>query len=371
MPSVYVLFAGMLASLFFPTMPLWSQVLVAIVMTWLTVLLNICSLRVAKWVPNLGALAKLIVVVTVIAAAIKTVLSGKGLANDISLHSILPSFDAGLAFLPVIVYNFSGFELMSSAAGEMKNPRRDVPLAVIVSGLCFTGLYILASGALLAVIPREDLSIVSGLTDMLKAVFAHSGFGSLVVDVIGVLALFTFFANMVTWTLGANRVAVEAAKAGELPRAFGSEFGNQGTPLGAGILTGLVSTGVLLAYAYYAGSAADLFWSLFSFSSIIFLLPYVLLFPVFLKLRQSHRNIARPYKVPGPTWLQWIACGIAELFLLQSIVFFIWSPGKDFDWSSAGPLLIGVAITLAIGEILIRSRHFTRPRAVAALATQE
>lgn len=371
MPSVYVLFAGMLSSLFFPEMPLWAQVLVAITMSWLTVLVNICSLSISKWVPNLGAVAKLVVVLAVIAAAVKTVLDGKGLANELSFGSMLPSFDAGLAFLPVIVYNFSGFELMSSAAGEMKNPRRDVPLAVIVSGLCIAGLYILASGALLAVIPMQELSIVSGITDMLRAVFAQSGFGSAVVDVIGVFALFTFFANMVTWTLGANRVALEAAQAGELPRAFASEFGTQGTPLGAGILTGLVSTGVLLAYACFAGSAADLFWSLFSFSSIIFLLPYVLLFPVFLKLRQNHAEVTRPYRVPGPAWLQWLVCGVAELFLLQSIVFFIWSPDKAFEWSTVGPLLIGVVTTLLIGEALIRCRKRRIDIVAPTLTTQE
>jgi amino acid transporter len=371
MPSVYVLFAGMLASLFFPALPLWAQVLVAIAMSWLTVLVNICSLQVAKWVPNLGALAKLVVVIAVLAAAVKTVLGGKGLANTLNFGSMLPSFHAGLAFLPVIVYNFSGFELMSSAAGEMKNPRRDVPLAVIVSGLCIAGLYILASAALLAVIPMKQLSIVSGITDMLRAVFSQSGFGTAVVDVIGVFALFTFFANMVTWSLGANRVAVEAAKAGELPRVFASEFGSQATPLGAGILTGLVSTAVLLAYACFAGSAADLFWSLFSFSSIIFLLPYVLLFPVFLKLRQKHGDVARPYRVPGPVWLQRLACGVAELFLLQSIVFFFWSPDKAVEWGTVGPLLIGVVATLLIGEVLIRCRKRRVDTAAPTLTVQE
>jgi len=34
-------------------------------------------------------------------------------------------------------------------------------------------------------------------------------------------------------------------------------------------------------------------------------------------------------------------------------VFFIWVPGEPFDWTIAGPVLIGVLVTLNIGEILL------------------
>ncbi len=367
MPSVYILFAGMFSALFFPAMPLWAQILMAIALTWLTVLVNVKSLSIVKWIPNLGTAAKIVVILSIVAASAKVLLSGEGFANPVDLKSLLPSFDAGLAFLPVIVYNFSGFELISGAAGEMKNPKRDIPVSVLASGLFITLFYILTSGSLLAVIPLEDLSLVSGITDTLTAVFAKSGAGTVIVNAIGILALFTFFANMVTWTLGSNRVMSEAAKAGEMPKAFASETGPSAAPLGASVLTGAVSTVVIIAYAFFAGDAEDLFWSLFAFSSIIFLIPYVLLFPVFLKLRFKDSATERLYKVPGPKPFLVAMCVVAELFLVQAILFFFWVPGEPVDWSLCAPLLVGTALALGIGEFLVWRSFRSRPAGANAV----
>ncbi len=126
MPSVYVLFASIFSQLFAPELSLWVQIAIGLVMTWVTVVIGIITLESGKWVPNLGAFIKALLMVVIGVAAIIYV-SKNGVANDLSLGNLLPSWDAGLAFLPVIVYNFMGFELMSGAGGEMKNPGRDIP----------------------------------------------------------------------------------------------------------------------------------------------------------------------------------------------------------------------------------------------------
>jgi amino acid transporter len=102
-----------------------------------------------------------------------------------------------------------------------------------------------------------------------------------------------------------------------------------------------------------AGSAADLFWTLFAFSSIVFLMPYLMLFPAFLKLRKIDPNLDRPYRVPGGRVFGIILAVICELFILLAAVFFVYVPGQAMDWSYAGPILIGVVLTLIVGEVLI------------------
>jgi amino acid transporter len=110
---------------------------------------------------------------------------------------------------------------------------------------------------------------------------------------------------------------------------------------------------VIVLYGLLASTAEDLFWSLFAFSSMVFLLPYLLLFSSFLKLRLIDPDRKRPYQVPGGTLGAWILSIICMLFIVQAIVFFVWVPGQEMDWSYAGPVLIGVIITLIIGEIMI------------------
>jgi amino acid transporter len=352
MPSVYILFAGMFSQLFFPDLSLWWQIAIGIVMTWVTVGIGIMTLESGKWIPNLGAIIKALIMV-VIGVGAFIFAAKNGVANDLSLKSILPTWGAGLAFLPVIVYNFMGFELMSGAGAEMKNPGKDIPRAIIISGALIAVFYLLGTVGILMALPADQLGLISGIIDTLKAILGTSGFGGAVVVGLGVAALFSFLANMVTWTIGANRTAAEAAKAGEMPAVFGIEHRVHKTPLGAFLLTGIVSTVVMIVYGFMAGNAEDLFWTLFAFSSMVFLLPYLALFPAFLKLRKTHPTAARPYKVPGGDTFAAVLAVVCELFILQALIFFIWVPGEPIDWAYAAPVLIGVVLTIIVGEVLI------------------
>ncbi len=352
MPSVYILFAGMFAQLFFPEMGLWWQILIGIIMTWITVWIGSITLETSKWVPNIGAIIKALIMVVIGVGAF--IYAGKnGVANDLSFGNILPEWGAGLAFLPVIVYNFMGFELMSSASEEMKNPGKDIPRAIIISGALIAAFYLLGTVGILMALPLDGLGLISGIIDTLRVLLGESGIGGALVMVLGVAALYSFLANMVTWTMGANRTANEAAKEGELPAVFGKEHPVYKTPVGAFIITGIVSTAVMVIYGFMAGSAEDLFWTLFAFSSMVFLLPYLVMFPAFLKLRKIDPDVERPYKVPGGKLFITIMSVICEIFILQAVVFFVYVPGEPIDWAYATPVLIGVILTVIVGEVLI------------------
>lgn len=352
MPSVYILFAGMFSQLFFPGMSLWIQIAIGILMTWVTVWIGSMSTSTSKWVPNIGAFIKALIMI-VIGVGAFLYASKNGVANDLSFKNILPSWDAGLAFLPVIVYNFLGFELMSGGGDEMHNPGKDIPRAIVTAGLLISFFYLLGTVGMLVALPLENLGLVSGIIDTLQILFGSTGIGGVVVTVIGIGALYSFVANMVTWTMGANRTAAEAAQEGELPAVFGKEHKVHKTPVGAFILTGAVSTVVLVIYGFMAGNAEDLFWSLFAFSSIVFLLPYLVMFPAFLKLRTSDSNASRPYKVPGGKVTVTILTILCELFILQAVLFFVWVPGQPIDWTFAIPVIAGVLLTLIVGEFMI------------------
>lgn len=352
MPSVYILFAGMFAQMFFPDMSLWTQIAIGIVMTWITVWVGTITLEAGKWVPNIGAFIKAAIMLVLGIGGIVYAMRN-GVANDLSFAAILPSWDAGLAFLPVIVYNFMGFELMSGAAEEMENPGKDILSAILTAGALIALFYILATVGILLALPLDQLGLVSGIIDTLKAILGNSGIGGVAVTVLGIGALYTFLANMVTWSMGANRTAAEAANEGELPAVFGKLHPVNKTPVGAYLITGVISTLVLVIYGFMAGSNEELFWSLFAFSSIIFLLPYLALFPAFLKLRRTDAGIKRPFQIPGGLGLATVIAIVCEIFILQAILFFIWVPGQPVDWAYATPVLAGVVVTIILGEVLL------------------
>lgn len=358
MPSVYILFAGMFAQLFAPEMSLWAKIAIGVVMTWITVGVGIASLATSKWVPNVGAVVKAGIMLLMGVAGIWAAFT-HGVANEINLSTVLPSWDVGLAFLPVVVYNFLGFELMSGAGEEMENPARDVPVAIVTAGAAIVVFYLLATFGILAALPVSEIGLIEGVLDTVGKLLGDSELAKTVTMIVGLGALYTFFANMVTWTLGANRTAQAAAADGELPAVFASLHKTYKTPVGAFLWTGAVSTVVIVLYGFMAANAEDLFWSLFAFSSIVFLLPYLLVFPAFLKLRRTDADTPRPYRVPGNRAAIVAMASICFLFAFQAIIFFVWVPGEGIDWSTAGPIVGGVVLTVIIGEIILalQGRH--------------
>ncbi|MBO6667348.1 APC family permease [Parvibaculum sp.] len=354
-PSVFILFAGIFAALFMPDLSLWTQIAIAVALTWITVWINIVRLDIGKWVPNLGAIFK-VAIMLVIGIGGFVYASNHGVANELTLSSMAPSWGASLAFLPVIVYNFMGFELMSGASAEMKNPARDVPLTIAVSGILIAAFYLFATIGILIALPLEEIDLVSGIVDTLRVLLGEGGASGAFVIALGLMALYSFLANMVTWTMGANRSAAEAAIDGNLPPMFARLHAVHKTPASAAIVTGVVTTVVIVIYGFLAADAEDLFWTLFAFSSIVFLLPYLLMFAAFLRLRSIDASTARPYRVPGGEGGAWVLALLCILFILQAIVFFIYTPG-EFDATYAASVAIGVLVTILIGEFLVRGRR--------------
>lgn len=105
--------------------------------------------------------------------------------------------------------------------------------------------------------------------------------------------------------------------------------------------------------------------SLYSaFASVVFLVPYMLMFGVFLKLRFADADRARPYKVPGGNVTATILTIICLLFITQAILFFNFVPG-DFDPVYAGSIIGGLIVIFIVGEILILRAAKTKKSKIA------
>ena len=348
-PAIFILFAGVFKQMFYPELSLAGQISIGIVLTWLAVVVNVVTLDVGKWIPNLGAIFKVLIFVAIIIGAFVHI-NHHGMANPLTLETLKPDWSNSLQYIPAIIYGMLGFELVSAGSQEMKNPARDVPRAILISGVIILVLYLLGTIAVLAAIPAGDINLVEGLIDTLYLFFGGSPAGNFLVVTLGVGALYTFFSNGVTWALGCNRAAAEAAMEGELPRIFAKESKQLGTPIGAAVLMGIVSTVLLILYGLMAGSNEDLFWSLFAFSAVIFLLPYQGMLLAFVKMRLIDPNHPRPYRVPGGLGAARTIAWTCFAVLALSLVLFMYTPGEGMQW----PVLAGVVVTLTFGEVVIR-----------------
>ena len=123
-------------------------------------------------------------------------------------------------------------------------------------------------------------------------------------------------------------------------------------PVGASIVSGMISTVVIVIYGLITRSAAELFWQIISFSCVVNMLTYLILFPVFIILRKKDRNTERPYRIPGPDWFAILLAIMAEVVVFVAVLIWIIQPGHEFARSTL-PIMVGVLITILVGEVLV------------------
>ncbi len=350
-PSVFVLFIGAIEVAWgVDVPPVWEAVIV-IAMVWAIVLVGILPLKYSKFVPNLSAALKVIVLVGLGVLGVAFVIK-HGAANSFSLSQWVPSWNTdSLSFLPIIIYSYMGFELMNSAGGAIRNPKRDVPKMIVLAGGAILAVYMFATFGVLAAIDVKDVSFVTGITDALKLMVDQVfGGASWLFYIAVVMLLFTFFGNMVTWSIGANQTIGATGLDETAPGVFGHVNKRFGTPDYAFVLLGVIATAITVLAYVLDPTQSSVFWTLFALSSIVFLIPYLLMFPALLVLRHKYPDQPRPYVVPGGKVGAWIATILCEAGIVLTLVLFFYFPAEGVSkgtfWVITGG---GTIVSLLIG----------------------
>ena len=357
-PAVFVIFAGTVRAAFWPGMSRTWEELIVIALLWLVVAVGILPLRLTKWVNNASAAAKITVLLA--AALVGLVFALRhGIANPVTAGELLPAGGLRLAAVAVILSNFCGFEVMSSVAGSLKDPRRDIPRMILIAGLAIVGTQIVGMAGVLASLPLKQLSIVSGIADAMRLSFERvlGGGATVAYDVVIVLLLFTFVGTMLTWSTGANHSINVTGLDRSAPRVFGHLNRRFGTPDYAFVLMAVVATVLTVVnYALFGGNE-QIFWTIFSLSSIVFMAPYLLMFPALLVLRRRHPEVPRPYRVPGGRAGAWVAVLLAEAFVLFGLcVFLLVIPTGGSRLVYTAITAGGTVVTLLVGIWLSHRR---------------
>ncbi len=352
-PSVFIMFAGMISAMFFPDLTLWQQISIGLIAIAGIGVINCLPLRLTKMIVAVATPLKLIIILIVGSAGISYGLEN-GFANNLNFSAALDDLGQGFAYIPVLVYGCLGLELIMSESKKIINPGQNIPKAIFATGILATLFYIFGTVGVLAAVPAEEVEIVNVFVVTLKEIFGDSAMGTAIVNVLGIATLFTFFATMVAWTSGGNAAMAEAGQEKEMPAIFGLLSKKHGTPVGSAVLLCAISGIILVIYGFMAHSAEELFWTLFSFSAIIFLLPYIAMHCSFLKLRSRDANHPRPFKVPGGAAVAYFVAGLSIFILSLSILLFFWIPGEPLDMVYIMQIGGGLLVTLGAGEIIVR-----------------
>lgn len=352
----------LLASLIGFELP-WVVVLVIqLVYIWLTTFLGTKRVGESKYVVDVGTIFK-VVILGVIGILGFVFLAKYGSQNPInSFNDLLPdlslNIDSGLPFISIIIFNFLGFEVVGSFVGDMEKPKKQIPRALIIGGLIMAIFYILPATAFNIIlggsdIDPEDMYVV--FTQIFAAIGLSGGILKALVWIFGLMLIYTFIANISSWSFGVNEVAKYAADDGSMPKSFAG-VNEEGVASASAVMNGVVASVISIA-AVVVGVLipdwSDAFSLFFCLSWITLLLSYAPMFLAFLKLRKIDPNKTRPYKVPGGSGVAKVAAIVPFIFLVLGIIFTLFGDFSKGYLIDNIPLIVGVALSLILQEILV------------------
>jgi len=222
----------------------------------------------------------------------------------------------------VIFFAYIGFDAVSTAAQEAKNPQKDMPVGIIGSLVICTTLYILVSGLLTAVVPYTDLNVSAPVAISIDATGVR--WGSLLVKSGAVLGLGSV---MLVMLLGQSRVFYSMSRDGLLPKWAGAIHASFRTPWISSIVVGF-------CVAFFA--AAIPIGDLAVLVNIGTLLAFVIVCAGVWVLRIKRPDLPRPFKTP-------LVPLVPILGILTSLAAMLSLPGKTW-WR----LLIWLAIGMVV-----------------------
>ena len=228
----------------------------------------------------------------------------------------------------VVFFAYIGFDAVSTAAGEAKNPQRDMPIGILGSLFFCTLIYIIVSGVLTGMLPYTELGTPKPVATALEAYPSLLWLKTLIE--IGAIAGLS--SVILVMLMGQPRIFYSMSKDGLLPKFFAKVHPKFQTPhvgtiivgvfaaclagfLPIGLLGELVSMGTLLAFATVCIGV--------------------------LVLRRTRPDLPRPFRVPF-AWFVCIAGAAACLYLF-------WQPFKAHWTLMVGWTFLGVLIYLFYG----------------------
>ncbi|MCW3007250.1 MAG: yfnA-like uncharacterized amino acid permease [Solirubrobacterales bacterium] len=137
----------------------------------------------------------------------------------------------------LIFFAYIGFDAVSTAGGEAKNPRRDLPIAIIGSLAIATVLYILVAVAAIGMAPEQ---VLAGSDAPLTTAIRSSGLGAWAGDILSAAALVAITSVVLTFLYGQSRIFFAMSRDGLVPEWFG-RLNSKRVPSRSLILFGLAS----------------------------------------------------------------------------------------------------------------------------------
>lgn len=300
----------------------YATLMVMLALFWIITFVNFRGIRFSSKLSNLGFIFG-----TLLPSMLLITLGMWWGFNSITNHTILTtnwaSFDIHMpksSFLVSMIMGYSGIQVIAFHAQDVKNPRKDYPLAILSITIITLCLYVFGSAAIFTVIPAKDINIIDGFNQALEGFLTNFNLVKILPLIIFLMVLGRL-SSLSMWVIGPARGLAAALGCSEGLKNL-SYTNRHGVPTKI-LFTQAVITTILSLLYIFVSNISDIYWILLALSSAFTLIMYMLIFAAGIALRYLKPNIIRPYRVPGGKIGIWViaGCGLVTSFFVMILCF--------------------------------------------------
>jgi amino acid transporter len=270
---------------------------------------NLVGLEIGKWLSNIGAIARwLATLLLLVVGAVAWARFGP--ATDFSPHALVPGTHLkDIVFWSTIAFALSGLESVSFFGGEIRDPARTVPRAMLASIPIILAVYVAGTVSVLVALPAAQLSNLQGMMQAIQQAERRIGAAG-IAPLAAILISITALGSVGAWLSSVARIPFMAGIDRFLPARFGRVHPRWGTPWVA-LLSQALITAVFVFLGQAGTSVRGAYDALVSMTIIWYFIPYLFLFAAAIRLRAE--TAGRGFRIPGgPRAIAVLGCvGIA------------------------------------------------------------
>jgi len=336
-------------------------VAVVLVTYWISALLNFRGLSGSSWISIVGAFAGIVfpglLLVGLAGLGLVEGLPSKLFENGDRLIPDLSRF-SNLTFAVSVWLAFAGMEMTAAHAREVRSPRRNYPLAILIAAVVILTVFILGALSIAVALGPDQYQLQSGVTEALKTMLDRYGLGQWTRLAALGMAL-GVFGSVNAWVVGPSKGMLASAEDGALP-AWLCKVNRHDVPTHILLLQGAIVSLLCVAFTLQH-TVASAYFMISVLTIQMYLCMYFMMFAAALRLRKTHPDRGDSFRVPGGMPGLCFVCGIGGLGSIFAIVLGFFPPsqltatGMD-STSFVSFLAVGLVASLLIPLLIARLR---------------
>jgi amino acid transporter len=317
------------------------------------VVLNIVGLNIGKWLQNAGGVGTYVPLLMLLGTGVYFAIH-QGSKTHFSWQSSLPVWNWNTAnFWSNIAFAFAGMELVCAMSEEVHEPRKTFPKAIYASAALIAVIYIVATVALLVILPAAGVDVRNGVFQAITS--GASAMGIAWFGIVAALLVTAGNAGGVGATVaGVARVPFVAGIDRYLPAAFGKLHPRWKTPYIA-ILVQAAISGAILVFSQINATILEAYQLLVDAAVVLYFLPFLYMYASVIKLayRPDRKINEHAVLIPGGMPGVWITGLLGFIITLGSMILAMIPPGDVTSKPIFELKLISVTVgAIAIGLVL-------------------